>query len=258
MQKSLQMSYIKDEAKKSFKGWTRKGLISALKLEVSEETKDALMDAYFKISNAIAKKQSTSLSQRLDGTGFKVIVSESSESYENEEENDPYDGLPMFYAYVCSTKDETCIDDTITGYYCNVDSVVSEIEGTVISLLLAKSIYNGNPDEKFEDIAKEVHLSHDEVSVFLSSNENKIVAIECNHIQFGPKHNYENVVKDTLVFIGVVSDCFEKIFKQKQRWRYCNYDDIMFVDASYQKKYEEYFYGSNGTENYIAAGGDMN
>lgn len=47
--------------------------------------------------------------------------------------NDKYIGLPMYEAYIQDSNDDT-IDDTTTGRYCDIDSVIDEIEGTVFLL----------------------------------------------------------------------------------------------------------------------------
>jgi len=47
--------------------------------------------------------------------------------------NDKYIGLPMYEAYIQDSNNDI-IDDTTTGRYCDIDSVIDEIEGTVFLL----------------------------------------------------------------------------------------------------------------------------
>ena len=60
----------------------------------------------------------------------EVTIFETSEFYESEEEDDEYEGLPMFEAFI-QDENEDALDDSTTGRYCSLSCVIEEIENSV-------------------------------------------------------------------------------------------------------------------------------
>lgn len=73
----------------------------------------------------------------LGDTPYEVVIVETSEEYEadEDEENEKYDGLPMFEAFIQDSETGDEVDDTITGRYCLIANVIDELEYAVHELL---------------------------------------------------------------------------------------------------------------------------
>jgi len=71
------------------------------------------------------------INKTLEGTGLQVSIYETMDLYgvdgsDEENENDPYYGKPMYEAIMINAEGNT-IDDTVTGRYCDVGTVANEI-----------------------------------------------------------------------------------------------------------------------------------
>ena len=74
------------------------------------------------------------LNTLLNGTGLTVIINETSELYEDCEEDHEDYGAPMYEAYI-EDADEDMIEDTMTGRNCSLADVIHEISLTVESFV---------------------------------------------------------------------------------------------------------------------------
>ena len=109
-------------------------------MEIKEKIKIIENKLNLKLSELSTKKCTVSIYETSDFYGedeYDNIV----EDWNDEEElsrlrikyNDEYIGLPMYEACIQDPNDDY-IDDTTTGRYCDIDSVIDEIEGTVFLL----------------------------------------------------------------------------------------------------------------------------
>ena len=62
----------------------------------------------------------------LSGTPYTACVIETSELYESDNDNDPYEGMPMYEASIVDD-DENDVDEFVTGRYCELSSVREEL-----------------------------------------------------------------------------------------------------------------------------------
>lgn len=79
----------------------------------------------------------------LMGTGHEVIIEESCEVFDSNEEdceeedndNSEYDGLPMFFAYIQEIATEEELESTTTGLFGQITEVIDELDVYVYELL---------------------------------------------------------------------------------------------------------------------------
>jgi len=161
--------YLEKEAKKNFANWSREGILFALKCEPSEILRERMHETYGELSEAIIKTKTEELNVKLMSTGYEVTIIQTSEYYDEDkelDESDEYWNLPMYEAFIDT------IEDSTSGRYCDIDSVVDEIEAFVESLLSAKKLYSeGNM--KMSSLSKKVGLSVCTIQAFLTYKNEK-------------------------------------------------------------------------------------
>lgn len=70
----------------------------------------------------------------LQDTNFEVIILQTSEYYEDDEDSE-YNDKAMFEAYIQNKEDEEEVLDSMTGRYCSVSDVIEEVTANVEFLL---------------------------------------------------------------------------------------------------------------------------
>lgn len=92
-------------------------------------------DAY---NEFMIKKHTAIFNEQLKHLGLNVDIFETSELYgqgdEDIDETNPYYDLPMYEARIEDENEEE-IDDTCTGRFCDISSVVEELEGYVLDVI---------------------------------------------------------------------------------------------------------------------------
>lgn len=93
---------------------------------------------------------------------FKKCVSiyQTSDLYETDDEDDSYYEAPMYEAYIESLDGEE-VDDTTTGRYCDIDSVIDEI---TVEVVLYVQNQNSDPEE-----AENLKMENKYMLMFLNS-----------------------------------------------------------------------------------------
>jgi hypothetical protein len=102
--------------------------------------------------------------KQLEPLGLKVNIFQTSEFYGEDEEEideeDPYFKMPMYEAYIIDS-DEEEIENTTTGRYCDISSVIDEIKGFVDELFQKNQTVDATITQKGVLFAKDESESED-------------------------------------------------------------------------------------------------
>lgn len=93
------------------------------------------MNELYKEAQAIIK-HSELLNNRLSKFGLKVDIRETQDLYFEDEEDEDEEGRAMYEASITDLQDEDVVRDfeTITGRYCDIDSVIEEITQIIVQI----------------------------------------------------------------------------------------------------------------------------